>query len=78
MNCGVLQPPERELLNTIVTEVHLEQGQVLFSQNDPADKSRAAEREQPIWDIIRPNLAAADLIRRHEKILLELGMDNAA
>jgi hypothetical protein len=38
----------------------------------------AAGREQPIWDFTRPNLAATDLIRRHEKILLELGTDKAA
>ena len=35
--CGVLQPHELERLNAIVTEVHLERGQVLFSQEDPAD-----------------------------------------
>jgi len=35
--CGVLQPLELERLNAIVTEVHLERGQVLFSQEDPAD-----------------------------------------
>ena len=35
--CGVLQPHELEHLNAIVTEVHLERGQLLFSQEDPAD-----------------------------------------
>jgi len=35
--CGVLQPHELERLNAIVTEVHLERGQALFSQEDPAD-----------------------------------------
>ncbi len=35
--CGVLQPHELERLNAIVTEVHLERGQALFFQEDPAD-----------------------------------------
>ena len=35
--CGVLQPNELEHLNSIVTEVWLNPGQILFYQEDPAD-----------------------------------------
>ena len=35
--CGVLQPHELERLNSIVTEVWLNPGQILFLQEDPAD-----------------------------------------
>jgi CRP/FNR family transcriptional regulator len=35
--CGVLQPHELERLNSIVTEVWLKPGQILFLQEDPAD-----------------------------------------
>lgn len=34
--CGVLKPHELERLNTITTEVHLDAGQALFYQEDPA------------------------------------------
>ena len=35
--CGALKSHELERLNAIVTEVHRSRGQVLFSQDDPAD-----------------------------------------
>jgi len=44
----------------------------------PCHNVRVAEREQPIRDIIRPNPVAADLIRRHEQLLLKLAVDKAA
>ena len=44
----------------------------------PCRNAEIAGGERPVWDIIRPNSAAADLIRRHEKALHELAIDKAA
>ena len=44
----------------------------------PCRNAEMVEREKSVLDIIRPNRTAADLIRRHEKALLDLERDRAA